>query len=202
MVNYALIHYSNTFYVENGFQRIESPWTVTHAIANITKPPESSFWTIAEKNKVLVASGEQGFLYLNEKGFLPKGKFQTTTPCFRDDTFDDTHTKYFIKTELIQTNFVTEANLLKMVEIAEKFFHNVAFTHRESVISGTLAEIERVSMKDGSIDIMMNGVEVGSYGIRQHHNFSWIYGTGCAEPRLSKALNRKSPIWNKDTTEE
>jgi hypothetical protein len=37
-------------------------------------------------------------------------------------------------------------------------------------------------------DIVYRGMELGSYGIRedQFTNFKWIYGTGCAEPRLSK----------------
>ena len=41
---------------------------------------------------------------------------------------------------------------------------------------------------DEGYDIVLNGIEVGSYGIRQHENLRWIYGTGIAEPRFSTAL--------------
>jgi len=35
-------------------------------------------------------------------------------------------------------------------------------------------------------DINYKNYELGSYGIRKHKNlFHWVYGTGCAEPRLS-----------------
>jgi len=33
-----------------------------------------------------------------------------------------------------------------------------------------------------------NGVELGSYGIRECKFLKWIYGTGCAEPRLSQVI--------------
>ena len=43
---------------------------------------------------------------------------------------------------------------------------------------------------DESYDIESNGIELGSYGIRQHENITWVYGTGLAEPRLSIAIKR------------
>jgi len=41
-------------------------------------------------------------------------------------------------------------------------------------------------------DLMYNDNELGSYGIRKHMNMSWIYGTGCAEPRLSFTVKNKN----------
>lgn len=90
----SLIHYGDSIHKYN---RIESPWTVTKVVSAVTKPDNRNDWEIIGKDKVLVASGEQSFLYLYLKKFLPKGKFQTITPCFRDEAFDITHTKYFIK---------------------------------------------------------------------------------------------------------
>ena len=84
MINYGRLDRSIKYYEENGFKRIESPWTVTKAVSAITKPPGGKDWEIVGKDKVLVASGEQSFLYLYLKGFLPKGKYQTVTPCFRE----------------------------------------------------------------------------------------------------------------------
>ena len=37
-------------------------------------------------------------------------------------------------------------------------------------------------------DIDYHGIELGSYGIRHCQFLNWIYGTGCAEPRLSKVM--------------
>ena len=43
-----------------------------------------------------------------------------------------------------------------------------------------------------SIDIEVDGVEVGSYGIREYKCgdkiYTWVYGTGVALPRFSKVL--------------
>lgn len=178
MIDYNKIVKSLEFYEDKGYQRIESPWTVTKQVAQITAPPNATYFSIEEKNKVLVASGEQSYLYLYLKGFLPKGKFQTVTPCFRDEPFDDTHTKYFIKNELIVTDEVTHTKFLRMMLDAVKFF-------RQFHPSPQLRRHE-----DGSFDIEINGVEVGSYGIRECDYLKWIYGTGCAEPRLTYALSK------------
>lgn len=174
MIDYSLIDRSINFYNSKGFKRIESPWTVTKAVANITKPKEKNEFEIVGKNKVLVASGEQSFLYLYLKDFLPLGLYQTVTPCFRDEIFDQTHTKYFIKNELINTQTVNQANLHAMIESCKEFFEN------------ELKRTATVVKKDEyNYDIEVNGVEVGSYGIRHCDYLSWIYGTGCPEPRLS-----------------
>ncbi len=46
---------------------------------------------------------------------------------------------------------------------------------------------------DGGFDINYNfsdkQYELGSYGIRSCEFLDWIYGTGCAEPRLSSIIN-------------
>ena len=41
---------------------------------------------------------------------------------------------------------------------------------------------------DGSDLITMAGVELGSYGRRNHGGLNWVYGTGVAEPRLSQCV--------------
>ena len=48
-------------------------------------------------------------------------------------------------------------------------------------------------MDENSYDIVINNIEVGSYGIRENSFLKYIYGTACAEPRLSIAL--KSEKW-------
>lgn len=76
MIDYSRINRSINFYEEFGFKRIESPWTVTKAISGITKPKDKIDWEIKGKDKVLVASGEQSFLYLYLKNFLRNTLFQ------------------------------------------------------------------------------------------------------------------------------
>jgi hypothetical protein len=179
MINYRLLANSQDHYEVNGFQRIESPWTVTKPISNLTKPPNAKEFELkGDKQKVLVASGEQSFLYLYLKGFLPKGQFQTTTPCYRDEVFDATHTKYFIKNELIKTDRVNSEELEKMMRLALDFFQGYFLTG---------LHLNRIS--ESEIDITSSGVEIGSYGIRQCSFLpqGYIYGTGCAEPRTSSA---------------
>lgn len=173
MIDYARLDRSLIYYEKNGFKRIESPWTVTKAVSNITKPPGGKDWEIVGKDKVLVASGEQSFLYLYLKGFLPKGRFTTITPCFREEPFDLTHTKYFIKNELIITDKVDKESLIELVHICKKFFE-IEFS----------TEVDIINTTEG-YDLEVNGIEIGSYGIRNCEYLKWIYGTGCPEPRFS-----------------
>jgi hypothetical protein len=176
MINYKLLNKSIEYYRSVGFSRIETPWLVTEATDKITRPKDATPYIVSNKNKNLIASGEQGFLYLYLKEYLPKGRFQTTTPCFRNDEFDFTHTKYFMKNELIQTDIVNSVELEDIVNISKKFFDELFNI-----------DTEVISTSDG-FDIMVDKYELGSYGIRECEFLTWIYGTGCAEPRTSKII--------------
>lgn len=83
MIDYSIISHSIVYYIEQEFCRIETPWTVSEYVDNITKPEDRKSFQLKHNNKCLVGSGEQSFLYLYLKEFLPYGQFQTTTPCFR-----------------------------------------------------------------------------------------------------------------------
>lgn len=190
MIDYRNLADSLDFYERIGFKRIESPWTVSKAIASLTAPKGATLFEIEHNQKALVASGEQSFLYLYLKGFLPKGKFQTVTPCFRDDLFDITHTKYFIKNELIETEDVNFHKLDFVIATALSFF--------KSKFPEELREnVKIVDIDKNQYDIVYKNkdqdqeeIELGSYGIRECDFLSWIYGTGCAEPRLSNCLRK------------
>ena len=175
MIDYKIISESIDFYEKKGFTRIESPWTVSKYVDDITRPIDAIPLELKHNDKCLVGSGEQSFLYLYLKEYLPKGQFQTTTPCFRSDNFDLTHTKYFIKNELIKTDIVNVPELSKILDNATEFFLNY------------LPNVDIIDTPIG-FDIEFNGVELGSYGIRHNDGLSWIYGTACAEPRLSKII--------------
>lgn len=192
MIDYKLLAKSIDYYESFGFKRVESPWTVTEAVVDITKPPGALVSKLVHSDgKCLVASGEQSFLYLFLKGFLPKGAYQTTTPCFRSgDSFDFTHTKYFIKNELIETQNVTRERLCEIVETSYQFFLKIfdpKFTVlRKSESSSGIIDIE----------IYINGkwYELGSYGIRKCEYLKWIFATGLAEPRASSLIKLQNEL--------
>lgn len=176
MINYKLLSDSIEYYEKEGFSRIESPWTVSEYIDNLTKPKDIVSFQLKHNDKCLVASGEQSFLYLYLKDFLPKGQFQTTTPCFRHESFDYSHTKYFIKNELIKTDVVNSEELDIIVDKCFIFFKKY------------IPNIDVITTDIG-FDINYKNNEIGSYGIRENEFLKWIYATGCAEPRFSKILN-------------
>ena len=182
MIDYKILSESIEHYENLGFTRIETPWMVPECIDDLTKPEDKRHFQLEHNKKCLVASGEQSFLYLYMKGFLPKGKFQTITPCFRDEYVDEIHGKYFMKNELIITDEISSDNFFKIVKSAGDFFSkyiNTKYLFTEETDDG----LDILYHKD---DIK---IELGSYGIRKCNFLTWIYGTGCAEPRLSNILN-------------
>ncbi len=178
-INYRNLADSVDFYTKHGIEYIETPWTVSKEISGLTKPEEKkNDYEILHNKKTLVASGEQSFLYLMLKGYLPKGIFQTIGPCFRDDLFDLTHTKYFIKNELINTKEVNTNKLHELMDLAFKFF----------IDKLSRSNVEKVKTTEGyDINFVSQDktIELGSYGIRRTEIGDYIYATGCAEPRLS-----------------
>ena len=186
MINYNNLAKSIDFYEESGFKRIEAPWLVPPCIDSITKPKDKRHYMLQHNDKCLVASGEQSFLYLYLKENLPLGKFQTITPCFRDDRYDLYHEKYFIKNELINTENVDKFHLEEMIETAMNFYRTIVPNRENLEVRETEIgfDIEYFDKRDFA-------VELGSYGIRECEFLKWIYGTGCAEPRLSKVCEYK-----------
>ena len=176
MIDYSIINSSILYYNRLGYNRVETPWLVPACIDDITRPKTATPYELVHNHKRLVASGEQSFLYQNLKGFLPKGKYQTVTPCFRDEKIDLIHCKYFIKNELIITDNVSDKSLDDIINDALSFFKKY------------LPE-SKVETTDIGFDIVCNGIELGSYGIRSCPFLDWVYGTGCAEPRTSSLIN-------------
>ena len=183
MIDYALLSSAANHYEAYGFARIEVPWFVSKATADITKPQGAQDFTIQYNDKSLVASGEQGFLYQMTKGQLTPGRYQTITPCFRVEAQDIWHAKSFMKLELIDTKSVTDASLSQFVEQAYTFFNLSLTRYKEKL------KIVDVTVPNGKqYDIVYDEIELGSYGIRKHEYLHWVYGTGLAEPRFSNLL--------------
>lgn len=179
MIDYGKIASSVTYYEKLGYTRLEAPWWVSEEINNITKPEGAIQYHIVENNKCLVASGEQSLLYMAVKGRLPKGKYQTVTPCFRHEPINKLHKKCFIKNELMITDKVSEKILDQIIFDALSFF-------RTQVPDPKLLD---TLLTEEGLDILYRGKEIGSYGIRKCEFLEWVYGTGCAEPRLSRTIS-------------
>jgi hypothetical protein len=178
MINYALLADSQAHYGRHGFSRIEVPWTVSDAVSAMTRPPGAVPYKLEHNGKCLVGSAEQSFVYMMVKGYLPAGRYQAVTPCFRDEFFDETHSKYFMKNELIDTESATDADAERCCGIALDFF------------ARHLGACDVVRTQHGW-DIECDGLELGSYGRRNTETLEWVYATGCAEPRMSLALKRR-----------
>jgi len=178
MIDYKIIDESISYYETLGFKRIETNWLVSESVNNLTMPKDVSPLKIENSDECLVGSGEQSFLQLYMLESLPLGRFQTVTPCFRNDKLDFTHSRHFMKNELIITDNVNIDMLQVVVENCLIFFGG--YVER--------SELEIAHTQEG-MDILLRGVEIGSYGIRQCSYLKWIYATGLAEPRFSKILN-------------
>lgn len=185
-INYRYIADAIEYYQKCDYNYVEVPWYVTEDVMNVTKPFNKSSdddYYIPKNNKYLVASAEQSFIYHIFKGIMLPGYYVGASPCFRFEKISDTHRKCFMKVELIYISENMEENLNphmdKMVYDAKHFFEKII---------GNYTDILEVPQENSIVnyDIMYKGYELGSYGIRKHKNlFQWVYGTGCAEPRLS-----------------
>lgn len=182
MIDYSLIADAIEYYQDQGYELIDVPWTVPEHVLKITCKENHMFENNKYLNNYLVGSAEQSFLDLIKRNKLRFGKYCAVTPCFRNDEEDELHQKYFMKLELIHyaNNWWTlNTNLEMMIHDAQTFF---------SLFTDVTVVKTSDERSQESYDIEHNGIELGSYGIRQHENIRWIYGTGIAEPRFSYAL--------------
>lgn len=174
-IDWTLLSNALSFYQGHGYRQVEVPWIVDPAILNLTCPEA---WRIMFVPGLggLVGSAEQSFLALDAAGRLGQGAFVALTPCFRNEpVVDRLHQKCFMKVELYRNDDTGPEALEAMIRLAQGFF----LLHTED-------EVERVATEDG-FDLNLNGIEIGSYGIREAGGLRWVYGTGIAEPRFSTA---------------
>ena len=169
------------FYEDLDYEYINVPWLVSEdsTFATCQKKIEPNY-----KDLYLVGSGEQSFIEIAKD--LNLKKYMTLTPCFRfeEGLIDKFHQDYFMKVELFwKLSKIEDVNSCK-----EKL--DLVLNDAYSFYS-KYSSVEKVFLGD-QYDLNINGIEVGSYGIRHHKNFTWIFGTGCAEPRLSLALKEES----------
>lgn len=188
MISYSILSDAVYHYKQLGFEYIEVPWYAPESTISITRPEnlyiENDF-RINNKDQFLVASAEQSFLDMIINDKIKPGKYVAVTPCFRNDEVDILHQKYFMKCELIEylDSFNMEDSIKRLSSItmcALSFF----ISHLPNVYIETTNDKTSILSRD----ILSDNIELGSYGIRSYNGKYWIYGTGCAEPRLSKAI--------------
>lgn len=185
MIDFFKLAKSVEFYSSHGFKEVEASWWVSKEVSDITRPEGAKDYFLSENNKCLVASGEQSFLYMATKGMLPEGRYQTITPCFRNESIGKFSRKCFYKNELIETQNPTQGELVKIIDICLEFF------------KGYIEDVHVIEEKDSYDIVTKEGIELGSYGIRECEFLKWIYATGCAEPRLSLAIKTHEFYKNK-----
>lgn len=187
-IDYRLLAEAIDFYSQQGYRYLETPWIVGHRFTEATKPAgRRDFYCL---DGYLVASGEQSFMSAMHSGAIePGGKYQTVTPCFRDEAVDELHQTWFLKLELIwyRPNLpVKYGSVYCVMNDANSFMSRHIKTQRTS--PGMCSEDPTSEHGAFTYDIeSLEGIELGSYGYRRLLSEYWIYGTGLALPRFTVA---------------
>jgi hypothetical protein len=169
-------------------QSIDVPWWVTQDIISVTCPPDRQAYGLDLNGKKLVGSAEQSFLYMLAKGQLAANVvYQAITPCFREEPHTRFHRKHFMKLELFSHGDVAslQPRLDAVLQACQAFFSE----ELPGVAIKVVPEMHHASLP-GSVDLVADvaGIdhELGSYGMRTYDGLgTWLYATGCAEPRTS-----------------
>jgi hypothetical protein len=182
-INWELIGKAISHYTENNYSYLEVPWLVDNEDIRVTYNGDVNYFE--NDSRILVGSAEQSFVHLIKNGTMPFGKHVACTPCFRKEKIlDEIHKEYFVKVELI--NFVEPSmhNRYHLEELMSECIYDAYNFFIKHISKCTI----KVLQIETDYDILINDIEVGSYGIRYHKDFAWIYGTGLAEPRFSTSL--------------
>ncbi len=181
-IDYALLGRAVHHYKLIGYEYVEVPWAVDDIYVDTTCPTHDRTLMVERRYDApgdaprdetlsLVGSAEQGFLAMD----LSPGLYVGVTPCFRvEDKHDLLYQPWFMKVELFDNR--DQLDGLKLLTDAQRFMQ-----------SETKAPVTSIITKVG-VDLMIGGIEVGSYGGRTIGNLRpWRYGTGLALPRFSVA---------------
>lgn len=187
-INYKWLDTATAYYDRSGFTPIEVPWMVDSKYSKITAP-EGSYFATKKPAQHLIGSAEQSFLQLASTGkIMPEIRYQAITPCFRQDAPDETHSRWFMKLELFECFEHPILDDVK-VKLEAGYFRSHAYNFFETLINVKKLHVMEIMLEDGTFDFTLNGIEIGSYGIRCHKKFTWVYGTGLALPRFNYAMN-------------
>lgn len=189
-IDYNLLNKALKYFSKKGFKQVEIPWRVSREAIEGTFDSIESFKSDGESDKFLIGSAEQGFLELLLQDNLKDFKYNqlmSVSPCFRNEPEDYFHQQEFIKLELI---YFSDIEIYRDTQY--DIFRELVVSFIIKKLKIKTADIVILETKDKnsiySEDILINGIEYGSYGIRQFQDKYYIYGTGIALPRTSKIL--------------
>ena len=173
------------------YEEIELPWVIPERFTTATRPADRVELTLPHGN--LIASGEQSFLMLMSERALPTASgYIGWSPCFRaEPVLDELHQLTFTKAELF---IPVPSYQVGLDELPELLTRQRSLFQRLSVTLGERSPhltLERLS--EDQIDWLLNGIEIGSYGVRAFEDFWYLYGTALALPRFRQALRRSAP---------
>lgn len=190
-IDYNLLNKSLKYFSKKGFKQIEVPWRVSREAIEGTFKSSESF---KSDDKLLIGSAEQGFLELYLQNKLTSNQLMSVSPCFRNETEDYLHQQEFMKLELIYfiNAKIDDIDIMFNSFIVFNLVKNFVLSFIIKKLKIKITDITTAETNDSnsiySEDILINGIEYGSYGIRQFQDKYYIYGTGIALPRASKIL--------------
>lgn len=180
VINYRRVAKAIKKYQKIGYTYIDTPWLVSDEAMLATLPSHRKGFELGHstlKPGKLVGSAEQGFIQLMLDEKIQPGNYVSAGPCFRDEeNVDALHQYAFFKVELIQIihprdPMPTHGAARVMANDADEVLYNMY---------GPGAQVVRTPE---GWDIEVEGVEIGSYGVREYKGHRWVYGTGLALPR-------------------
>ena len=185
MIDYKLLYKAVRYFSKKGFTQVEVPWRVSKEAICATFDSKLSF---KSEDKFLIGSAEQGIIELVQQEKINNSQIMSISPCFRNEKEDYFHQQEFMKLELM---YLSNFEIVKE-DIAFKVFRQTVldFLTKELRINSSDIVIKETvdDVSNYSEDILINGIEYGSYGIRTIKEKHYIYGTGIALPRASKIL--------------
>lgn len=182
-IDYRLLADACRYYNNIEYNQIESPWIIEERFSLITSPNnERGVAYVLDNSQHLVCSSEQGMIQMAFNNTIRSGvKYFSVSPCFRDEPLTEFHSKTFMKLELFSISSTESGALAQASRFssdASTFFKRYKVNH------------EIIPTDIGEDIVTLNGLELGSYGIRKFEDFYTVYGTGLALPRFSLAQGK------------
>lgn len=192
-IDYEVLASACKFYSYYGYSQIETPWLVSEKSALATALDDSRGGTyVTDDGQHLVYSAEQGFVQMVLSGQLEPGKnYFSLSPCFRSGVPGGTHSKTFVELGLFsyfnnnRKDLASQA-VNQFVEDARELFAT-----RIKVLTRIVPITTGYNIED------VDGLELGSYGIKIIDGLYCTYGTGIALPRISIARRMVCHATNK-----
>lgn len=193
-IDYQHISNAINFYKALGYQYIEVPWWTNRDITNITVQNVEPF-TVGTKELQydFIGSAEQGFITLCKAGKLKANTFYVAcSPCVRNEIEDSLHQQSFMKVELFA--YIHDDHDVASIEQAQSYVALMKNNAKELFEKD--ATVTQYQYSESAVDLLINEVEVGSYGYRRDSDYDriYIYGTGLAEPRFNVAMTYKRTL--------